>query len=348
MRIFAQTDNGRRITLLDTLPQRIQRRPDGPAVAHFPGGETASLACLGCLDPPCMQFSPEEIQCSQTPAFPHDASRQVCAAEALHWDWEQGTPAVDGERCIRCGVCVGRCPAGALYFQKGEVRVRHTPASRQQPATVEPHTAALQKDQLQALEGVEKRGPLLAESDALMTDLYQKLVRLNHRSHNLLVRNLLIALGCHSATPRIGDVYTRMDALYGAADGSFGAVEVEFGKETLDASRAILDDIAVLFTRYGIPKAADRPLVVCLRLPNARQGYWQVVQDVKTVEQIAIGTLSVGALLLLHWNGCSLLPAEQRYYLDSDDRNLRPRIEAQLGRPVQLSPGLEGILEPVK
>lgn len=348
MRIFAQTDKGRQVYLLGTLPQRIERQDDGPAVAHFPGGETASLACLGCLDPPCMQFSPAEIQCSQTPAFPHDASRQVCAAEALRWDWDRGTPAVDGERCIRCGVCVGRCPAGALYFQKGEVRVQYAPAPGQRQTTVDPHTAALQKDQLGALASVEKRGPLLVESDALLAAIYQKLEHLSHRSHNLLVRNLLIALGCHSAVPRIGDVYTRMDGLYAAADGSFGAVEVEFGKDTLEASRAILDDIAVLFTRYAIPKAADRPLVVCLRLPSARQEYWQVVQDVKTVEKIAIGTLSVGALLLLYWNGCALLPAKQRYYLDSADRNLRPRIEAQLGRPVQLSHKAGGILEPVK
>lgn len=346
MRIFAQTDNGRRITLLDTMPEQIERRPDGPAVAHFPGGETASLACLGCLEPPCMQFSPAEIQCSQTPAFPHDASSEVCAAEALHWDWDRDIPAVDGERCLRCGVCVGRCPVGALYFEKGELRVRHTPAPGQRQTTVDPHTAALQKDQLQALANVEKQGALLVESDQLLTEIYQKLVRLNHRSQNLLVRNLLVALGCHSAVPRVGDVYTRMDGLYGAADGAFGAVEVEFGKDTLEASRAILDDIAVLFTRYAIPKEADRPLVVCLRLPTGRQGYWQVVQDVKTVENIPISTLSVGALLLLYWNGCALPLAEQRYYLDSDDHNLRTRIEAQLGRPVQLSPQLEGILEP--
>ena len=39
-------------------------------------------------------------------------------------------------------------------------------------------------------------------------------------------------------------------------------------------------------------------LVICLQLPNARQGYWQVVKDVNAVEKIPIRTLTIGALLL--------------------------------------------------
>ncbi len=147
---------------------------------------------------------------------------------------------------------------------------------------------------------------------------------------------------------RIGDVYTRMDAVYSSADGSFGAVEIEFGKETLDASRGILDDIAVLFTRYGIGKDENIPLVICLSLPNVRQGYWQVVKDIKNVEEINIGTLTIGALFLLNWNGCLLMPDDVTYYLDYDNMNLRNVIAWQIGREPKISEKHLGILEPVK
>ena len=120
----------------------------------------------------------------------------------------------------------------------------------------------------------------------------------------MIVRNLLVALGCRCSMRRVGDVYTRMDAVYSSFASSFGAVEIEFGKDTLDAVRGILEDIAVLNTRYGISKEDNNAIVVCLQLPNARQGYWQVVRDIKIVEGIEIGTITVGALMILLWHGC--------------------------------------------
>ena len=41
-------------------------------------------------------------------------------------------------------------------------------------------------------------------------------------------------------------------------------------------------------------------VVVCLQLPNARQGYWQVVKDIFAVENIQINTIIIGALLILY------------------------------------------------
>ena len=158
----------------------------------------------------------------------------------------------------------------------------------------------------------------------------------------------MISLGCRSAMRRIGDVYTRMDAVYSSADNCFGAVEVEFGRDTLDASRGILDDIAVLHTRYGVEKDNNSPLVVCLQLPNARQGYWQVVKDVKNVENIYIATLTIGAMMILNWNGCLLLPDDVTYYLDYDNMNLRSAISWQIRRDVEISDKFLGILEPEK
>ena len=109
-----------------------------------------------------------------------------------------------------------------------------------------------------------------------------------------------------------------------------------------------MDDIAVLFSRYGIAKDANLPLVICLQLPNARQGYWQVVKDVNLVEGITIGTLTIGAMMLLNWNGCQLLPESVTYYFDYENMNLRSTVSCQTGRRIQLSEKFLGILEPMK
>ena len=144
-------------------------------------------------------------------------------------------------------------------------------------------------------------------------------------------------------------MYTRMDAIYSSPAGSFGAVEIEFGRDTLDASRGILDDIAVLNTRYGIHKHDNKALVICLQLPNARQGYWQVVRDVNIVEGIKIGTITVGALMFLLWNGCVLEPENDRYYIDYDNMDLRSILCAQVDCDnIPLSDKELGIVEPMK
>jgi hypothetical protein len=139
-----------------------------------------------------------------------------------------------------------------------------------------------------------------------------------------------------------------MDAVYSSRDGAFGAVEVEFGRDTLDASRGILDDMAVLNTRYGIDKNQETPLVICLQLPNARQGYWQVVKDIHNVEKVKISTISIGALLLLLWNNAELDMAESPFYADYDRMEIRTKLEYILDGEINIPIKDLGVLEPVK
>lgn len=347
MRIFSETVNRNNISVLRDMPTRIEYCSGMPATAHFPDGEVSLLGCIGCINPQCMRFAPREIMCDEVENFPNDQGLNVCAVDALHWDFESDTPAVDAEKCINCGICMRRCPVGAIYFD-GTFRVNKTITDKQIRRSADNATSDLQTQQIEKLNSITRSGVLIAESDELLESIYEKLGNIRSNYHNPIARNLLISLGCKSAMRRIGDVYTRMDAVYSATDGSFGAVEVEFGRDTLDASRGILDDIAVLFTRYGIEKDSNLPLVICLQLPNARQGYWQVVKDVNAVEKIAIGTLTIGALMLLNWNGCLLIPDDATYYLDYDNMDLRSVISWQIDKEIRISDKLLGILEPMK
>lgn len=347
MRIFSEITNRNHISVLCDMPTQIEYRAGMPTIAHFPNGDVSSLGCISCINPQCMRFAPHEIMCGEVKNFSNDQSLNVCAVDALSWDFESDTPAVDAEKCINCGVCMRRCPVGAIYFD-GTVKVNKALTDKEVQRKVNYTASDMQKQQIELLNSTERSGILIDESDELLESIYEKLFNIRSNCHNTIVRNLLISLGCQSAMRRIGDVYTRMDAVYSAADDSFGAVEVEFGRDTLDASRGILDDIAVLFTRYGIEKEANLPLVICLQLPNARQGYWQVVKDVNMVEEISIGTLTIGAMMLLNWNGSLLMPNDKTYYLDYDNMDLRSIISWQIDREIRISDKLLGILEPIK
>lgn len=347
MRIFSETAKRNNISIFRDIPTHIEYSSGAPATAHFSNGESSLLGCIGCTNPQCMRFTPNEIMCDEVKNFPNDQGLNVCAVDAMYWDYKTDTPVVDTEKCINCGVCIRRCPVGAIYFDK-TIKVNKTVTDKQIRRSADSATSDLQTQQIEELYNVRRSGVLIAESDDLLKSIYEKLSNIRSSYHNPIARNLLISLGCKSATRRIGDVYTRMDAVYSAVDGSFGAVEVEFGRDTLDASRGILDDIAVLFTRYGIEKTTNLPLVICLQLPNVRQGYWQVVKDVKAVEEITIGTLTIGAMLLLNWNGCLLMPDDVTYYLDYDNMDLRSVISWQIGRGIRISDRFLGILEPVK
>ncbi len=347
MQIFKETVNRKNLSILDNVPRAIVYKPGSPAIHCFKNEIECKSTCLYCANPRCMYFEESDVECSEIKNFTNDRTLSVCPVDAITWNAETDSPIINTKKCICCGICMRRCPVGAIYYD-GEVKVNTAPTENTTKVKASTHSIQFQKEQLETLINTPRGGVLIKESDELFDKIYAKLLSIKNIYHNPIGRNLLISLGCKSAMRRIGDVYTRMDAVYSAPDNSFGAVEIEFGRDTLDAARGILDDIAVLHTRYGIDKNDNQALVVCLQLPNARQGYWQVIKDVKTVEKIHISTITIGAMMILNWNGCLLIPDDVTYYIDYDNMSLRHTIEWQLNRKINLSDKTLGILEPMK
>lgn len=350
MRVFKEGTNRYSLSILKEIPFALEIHQGIPGTAHFRNGEKSHIGCLGCTAPRCMYFSENEIECNYVDGFPNDKSVKACPVEAITWNASCAVPVIDSQKCINCGICVSRCPVGALYFSnRGNLMVNTTPGNYVEDKKPDSATQTVHSHQIEQLLKVPRAGVSLTVSDHLFGTIYNKLLHLKSNYHNPIGRNLLIALGCKCSMRRIGDVYTRMDAIYSSPAGSFGAVEIEFGRDTLDASRGILDDIAVLNTRYGVHKHDNKSLVICLQLPNARQGYWQVVRDVKIVEGIKIGTITVGALMFLLWNGCILEPENDRYYIDYDNMDLRHTLCVQVDcDDIPLSNKELGIMEPMK
>lgn len=74
-----------------------------------------------------------------------------------------------------------------------------------------------------------------------------------------------------------------------------GVVEIELGRDTLEASRGILDDIAVIHSKNNLDKNDNVALVVYLSFPNKRQICLQVSKDVNRV----VGLKSKQSILVL-------------------------------------------------
>lgn len=94
MRIFSETANRNNISICRDIPVRIEYCSGMPATAHFSNGESSTLGCIGCTNPQCMRFAPNEIMCDEVDNFPNDQGLNVCAVDALHWDFESDTPVV--------------------------------------------------------------------------------------------------------------------------------------------------------------------------------------------------------------------------------------------------------------
>lgn len=350
MQVFKERANRRYLSILKEMPFALEIHQSVPGTAHFRSGEECHIGCLRCVNPRCMYFHDSEIECNYIDGFSYDKAANACPVGAIAWNTDNDTPSIDTKKCINCGICVSRCPVGALYFTKsGKLAINTKSVVCAEQVKADTKTVSIHINQVEQLSRIPRAGVSLEASDSVFRAIYDKLFRLNSTYHNTVGRNLLVALGCKCAMRRIGDVYTRMDAVYVSPAGSFGAVEIEFGKDTLDASRGILDDIAVLNTRYGVNKHENKAIVICLQLPNARQGYWQVVKDVKIVEGIKIGTITVGALMLLLWNGCAFEPENDQYYVDYDNMDLRRVLCTQLDLDhIPLSDKELGIVEPMK
>lgn len=344
MQIFKKHEKDFRGVVLKNIPTEIHFTPDKPSVIAFVDGTRGSVGCLHCSQPLCMQYDPTSVKCSAVGDFPCDSNTGVCPVGAISWDEAADIPTIDNKLCIKCGACVRNCPVGALYFNDSQVKVSiDIEVEYKIASSADEHSEYMDK-----LRKTAKTGLMIEESDNLMKHVYNKLNKIKSDVHNIIGRNLLISLNNTCAMRRIGDVYTRMDAIYLSPLNNFGVVEIEFGNDTLSASRGILDDIAVLHTRYGLLKEQIAPLAICLQLANARQGYWQVVKDVHKVEQISIKTVSIGALMILNWGFHAFEPSDSLFYLDYDNTNLREKVVRIIGRSVRISNNFLGILEPEK
>ena len=210
-----------------------------------------TAACLRCSDQRCIRYIDAEISCGSFSDFPYERNLNVCPVDAIKWNFEKELPEIENGKCIGCGLCAARCPVGAIFKADNKMKVSAPESDDYIDLPINYENLVKHKFFVQEVDKIYWNHQFQKESDRIMEEIYEKISHYDGRSMvpNVLVRNLIIALNHECAISRAGDIYTRMDAVYSSKikPKCSGVVEIEFGRDTLEASRGILDDIAVIY-----------------------------------------------------------------------------------------------------
>ena len=277
---------------------RVTFNNDGPTSVVLSDGRVGAGSCLGCGSAPCMEKNPSELALyGALDAFPGDPSRDVCPTQAIRWDGGNASAVVVVADCIGCGLCVSRCPYGAINLADGlAARVE----------TADPHGLIVAGQSEGEHSKPESDGVIAALDAPAAMALPERVGALEDSRTNLLIRNLLNEVGLNARTRRRGDTNVRIDAVgYSRSERAFVA-EIETGAGVLESPRALLEDVAVLHSRYGYVVADIDPLSIILAFPNVRSEYYQVIRDIEKVLGLRCRTVTVGALIALLWNRARL------------------------------------------
>jgi ferredoxin len=270
--------------------------PNEPTTILLADGRVGAGSCLGCGSPPCMEKHPSELGLSGVlDAYPGDPSLDVCPTRAIHWDASNAVAFVSTADCIGCGLCISRCPYGAISLAEGlaaQVEVSDPDELIVVGEGRGEHATPVLSGQIASLDA-----PAAANLPASVGGL-------SDAKATLFIRNLLNEVGLNARVRRRGDTNMRIDAVgFSRSERPFVA-EIELSAGVLDSPRALLEDVAVLHARYGFKVSDIDPVSIILSFPNVRSEYYQVIRDIENVLGLRCRTITVGALVALMWT-CS-------------------------------------------
>ena len=332
---------------------RYLPRPPITSIIHRPANPSEWIniadpvclsSCIACTNPRCMKYDESELTATdkRLDAFPIDLTSNVCVTGAIQWKKGDPHPTVLESNCINCGICAARCPVGAIAIHSGSARVYFDTNNLVKATTAE------QSDVLSKFSRVYHAGYMHAPSPENIEAVYKKIESLHTdaRFPNIITRNLLLALGEKAMIRRRGDVYLRIDSLAEFND-RIAIFEIEFHSDSLESPRAILDDIAVLSSRYGIPKEQIRPFIVSYEFPNIRTEYWRVIKDIQKVLNVSIESISLGALLIMVWLYLGSIQPHC-FYADVDNASITKTMEIAMDASLEKIKYTRAILNPIK
>ena len=288
-----------RMRWFNAEPKKILFRAGRAGSIRFTDGHLGLGTCLGCHDAPCMELTEPELSIGGAlQSFPGDPSRDVCPTDAITWDEAGEVPIVDGKECIGCGLCAVRCPYGAITMGPDGIAVVEGDdpdgIADTTDTSIGPHVL------------IPRSGILGGPTARFVREMPEIISRLTDAQSTLLARNMLVASGVRASMRRKGDPNVRMDGVLRTPTEQIGVVELETGVAVLETPRALLEDIAVLHSRFGVPVAAIIPVSLIGTLPNIRSEYYRVIDDILSVLDIQCRTVTLGALCVLNWHFAKL------------------------------------------
>ena len=299
-----------RLRGLRAEPEVILVEGNKAPVLRFKDNTEGTGTCLGCHDAPCMELAKEEVNVGGTlRTFPGDPSRDVCPTNAIDWDEAGEAPTIDTENCIGCGLCAARCPYGAIsLLPEGIARVEAR----------DPDGITIAEPDVANRHFVTSRVGVLGEiSMPFPSNLPEVANGLTDIQAARLVRNMLTVCGVIATMRRKGDTNIRMDGVVRFESGQIGVLELETSSAALESPRALLEDIAVLNSRFDIEKSDIVPVSILGTLPNSRSEYYQVIDDIEKVLGIRCRTLTLGALCLFVWHSATIQELKGNFFYAS-------------------------------
>ena len=263
-------------------------------VVMLADGRSGTGSCLGCGSTPCLEKDDSELTLfGALDAFPGDPSRDVCPTRAIRWDAKKSAAFVMPDACIGCGLCISRCPYGAISLTDGLIAAVET---------LDPDGLLVAGSSNGQHREVQRSGQIAKLDVPAATNLPATVAALDDGRKALLVRNLLHEIGLNARTRRRGDTNMRIDAVGFSRSGKPFVAEIETGAGVLESPRALLEDVAVLHSRYGYAVDEIDPVSVILSFPSVRSEYYQVIRDIEKVLGLRCRSITVGALVALLWN----------------------------------------------
>ncbi len=283
------------------LPVSIRLSLFGNNIITYRNGDSEIGTCLNCVSHPCINYSKKELAIDVLSGMPHNNTTKVCPSDSIRVGID-GFPEIDPRSCFGCGVCLTRCGYAAINLG-GDSKAYVNRQSTKTISWVRNHDESKERSRIEPF----KKARIDIERKLLpklyFARLYKALsenVKRENGFENLFVRNLLMNLGVPSKIRAVGNNDIRFDLL-GLVDGVVIIGEIGLGKlDALEGPRAILDDIAVLNSRYKIPQKSIIPLVVVSGFPNKRSDVYEVMTDITKVLGIRISMVSIHFLIIMN------------------------------------------------
>lgn len=250
-----------------------------------------SGCCCNCKEKFCLSYSPQEVHSDFFNSFPHNTSRRVCPTDAISIPVDNAL--IDESKCIGCGICLHRCPfsAFALNTTTGKCFV-------QDPKLRVSDSLMSQEQQIENIKSLPCEVSYKHISVPFINETSLRIIN-NTDAPEIIVRNFLINLGFPTNVNAQGNQHNRIE-FFALVDEKFLIGECETSNDVLSVSRRILDDLAVLVSRYSLSLEYIIPLAVINRLPNKRTDFYEVIEDIKKVIGVQINTISYACLFFLN------------------------------------------------